>query len=121
MRAAHKRLKFLHALVGRGGEVGADVVVVFDGIRRASLAFHHSWVVFCDAVGRVVGLRGVFQLARVPYMRKSEILDAFQRFGRKVAHFAAAILVNVAAGNIVCRRIAVKAGQHLVYRYFFSH
>ena len=121
VRAAHKRLKFLHALFRRGGEVGADVVIVFNGIRRTGFAFHHCGVVFCDAVGRVVGLRGVFQHARVPYMRKSEILDAFQRFGRKVAQFAATILVNVAAGNIVCRRVAVKAGQHLVYRYFFSH
>ena len=33
VRAAYKRLKFLHALFRRGGEVGADVVVVFDGIR----------------------------------------------------------------------------------------
>ena len=121
VRAAHKRLKFLHALFRRGGEVGADVVVVFDGIRRTGFAFHHGGVVFGDAVGRVVGLRGVFQHARVPDMRKSEILDAFQHFGREIAQFAAAILVNVAAGNIVCRRVAVKAGQHLVYRYFFSH
>ena len=121
VRAAHERLKLFHTLFRHCGEVGTDVVIVFNGIRRTGFAFHHCGVVFGDAVGRVVGLRGVFQHARVPDMRKSEILDAFQRFGRKVAQFAAAILVNVAAGNIICRRVAVKAGQHLVYRYFFSH
>ena len=121
VRAAHECFKLLHALFRHGGEVRTDVVIVFNGIRRTGLAFHHCGVVFGDAVSRVVGLRSVFQHARVPDMRKPEIADAFQHFGRKVIEFAAAVLVNAAAGNVIGRRVAVKAGQHLVYRYFFSH
>ena len=43
------------------GEVGVDVVVVLDSIGRASLPLHRIGVVGANALGAVVGLRGVLQ------------------------------------------------------------
>ena len=66
------------------GEVGVDVVVVLDSVGRASLPLHCVEVVGTDALGAVVGLRGVLQQADIPDVSCSEAADIGEGFGSEV-------------------------------------
>ena len=84
--------------VGIFGEVGVDVVVVLDGIGRASLPLHRVGVVGADTLGAVVGLRGVLQQADIPDVSCSEAADIGEGFWREVTELPRAVLGECAMG-----------------------
>ena len=77
MRAAHEIFKFLHAVRHVGGQVGINVVIVLDGIRRSGTSFHHGGMVGFDTIFLIVCLRGMLQQPRKPYVGKAEIGNTF--------------------------------------------
>ena len=84
--------------VGIFGEVGVDVVVVLDGIGRASLPLHRVGVIGTDALGAVVGLRSVLQQADIPDVSCSETADIGEGFGSEVTELPRAIRGECAMG-----------------------
>ena len=80
------------------GEVGVDVVVVLDGIGRACLPLHRVGVVGTDALGAVVGLRGVLQQADIPDVGSPETADIGEGFGSEVTELPRAVLGECAMG-----------------------
>ena len=84
--------------VGIFGEVGVDVVVVLDGIGRACLPLHRVGVVGTDALGAVVGLRGMLQQADIPDVGSPETADIGEGFGCEVTELPRAVLGECAMG-----------------------
>lgn len=80
------------------GEVGVDVVVVLDGIGRACLPLHCIGVVGMDALGAVVGLRGVLQQADIPDVGSPETADIGEGFGSEVTELPRSVLGECAMG-----------------------
>ena len=74
------------------GEIGVDVVVVLDGIGRASLPLHRIGVVGTDALGAVVGLRSMLQQADIPDVGSPETADIGEGFGSEVTELPRAVL-----------------------------
>ena len=66
-------VEFLHAAVDVDGQIGIDVVIVFNGIGRAGFSLYDVGIVGRDAMGAVVCCRGVFNDAGQPYMSYSEV------------------------------------------------
>ena len=68
MRALHKRLKFLHSVRNVHRQVGVDIVIVLNGVRRTCLPLNDYGIVFSNAEIRITGLCGVLQKSGVPNM-----------------------------------------------------
>ena len=68
MGTFHQRFKLTHTSLYIHRQIGIHIIVVFDGIRRASLSFYHSRMVRLYAVARIIGLCGMLNKASKPYM-----------------------------------------------------
>ncbi len=66
-------VEFLHAAVDVDGQIGIDVVIVFNGVGRAGFSLDDVGIVGRDAVGTVVGGGSVLNDAGQPYMGYSEV------------------------------------------------
>ena len=115
--AVEQVLKFGHAFIDVDGQVGVNVVVVLDGIGRTSAALNNGRVVGGNAVLRIVGLRGVLEQARVPNVGIAKLADAAEDGSGEVVHFAAAVLLDAAAGYVGRLLVAIQARQDLVNHY----
>ena len=73
MHSLHQRLKLRHTVGHTHRQVGRNVVVVFDGIRRASFALHHPMIVRTDAVATIVGSGGVFYHSGKPHVSHAQL------------------------------------------------
>ena len=93
------------------GEVGVDVVVVLDGIGRACLPLHRVGVVGTDALGAVVGLRGVLQQADIPDVGCPETADIGEGFGSEVTELPRSVLGECAMGLVGCILIPPESSE----------
>ena len=113
--------KLLHTLVNIHSQIRIDIVIIGDGVRRSCPTLHHGGVLTGDAVGRIVGHRGVADNASVPDMAHAHLPDLFQGAGREVVQFSATILLNRStflAGSVP---IAIESGENLIDYYLFFH
>ena len=72
MSAFDKRLKLSHAVLDSHRQVGADVIIVADGIWRAGFAFHHTGMTGGDTQTGIVGGGSVFNDTGIPYMSRTQ-------------------------------------------------
>ena len=121
MGALHQLLELLHALLHVDSQVRVHVVVVGDGIGRTSLTLHHSGVLAGNAVGRVVGLRGVTDNARIPHMTVARLRQLLQHLRREVVHLATTVLSQrtVLLPSLVT--IAVQSRKNLIDQNLLLH
>ena len=111
MNSLQQGFEFCHA-VGNGlRQIGVDVEIVLDGIGRTGLPFDHPRVIGGNALGGIVGLRGMFYHPGEPHMRKPVFTDSIQAFCREMIEFRTTILCIRAIGYIGVLRIAIEASE----------
>ena len=103
------------------GQVGRDVVVVGNGVRRAGLTLHYNTVLRGNAVLRVVCLRCVADNARKPNVANAQLADALQSPFVEVVHLSAAIFGNRPPPFVSEVAIAEKPWKHLIYDNLVVH
>ena len=118
MGALHQSLEFLHALIDIGGQIGINVVVVGDGVRRACPTLHNCWVLTGDSIGRIIGHGSMTDHTCVPDMAHAHLPDVFQGGGREVIQFTAAVLLNRSILLASGVPIAIKARKNLIDNQF---
>ena len=121
VRALDECFELLHTLVDIDCEIGVDIIVVGDRIRRACPTLHHCGVVPGNTIGRIVGLSGMTDDTRVPDMAHAHLPDLFQDGGREVVQFATAILGQrtiLLASDVT---IAVKPRKNLINNSLLFH
>ena len=114
MGATHQLLKFLHTLLHIDSQVGVHVVVVGDGIGRASPTLHNSRMLTGNAILRVVGHRGVTNDASVPHMRDTHLTNLLQHLRREAIQFATAVLFNGTKRFTRLTAVAIQTRKNLV-------
>ena len=110
----HQCLELLHTLLHIDCEVRIHVIIVRNGVGRASLTFDDGRMVLGDAVGGIVRLRGVADDACKPDMAHAHLPDFLQGAGREVVHLSTSVLFYrtiLLAGGIA---IAVETGENLI-------
>ena len=99
--------KLSHASVDADSQVGIYVIIVGDGVRRASTTFHHSGMLSGDAVFAINGLCGVSDDASVPYMCDTHADQAVQHGRTEIGKLATAVLGDSAVFLTCCVPIVV--------------
>ena len=118
MAACHQLFKLLHALFHVDSQVGVNVVVVGDGIRRTGLALHHGRMLAGNAIGCVVGLRGMADNAGIPHVGDAHGSDVLQHLRCEVVQLATAVLSNRSVRHAVDVTIAEKTCEYLINQNF---
>ena len=114
VRARHQRFEFIQTLGRIAGQIGIDIVIILDRIRRARAAFDHVRIVPADAIRAVVGNQRMMRYAGVPDVGHAELLDPFQRLVVEVFEFTDTILFTGAPGNVGGLPVAEQTGEHLI-------
>ena len=96
-------------------QVGIDVIVVGDGVRRTSLALHHLSMLSWNAIGRVVCLRSMTNDTGVPNMREAHIMNTSQDGVIKMIQFSTTVFLYRSVLLSVCILISKEAWKNLIY------
>ena len=118
MGACHKPLELIHALSDILCQVGINVVVVGDGVRRSCPTLHHSGMLARNAKPRVVGHRGMTYDAGIPHMRHTQLTKVLEHRGREVGHLSTAVFLD---GSILLTRritVSIETRKDLIYNRF---
>ena len=117
MGALYQCLELLHALIDIDSQIGIDIVIVGDSVRRASLALDDSRMVLGNAIGCIVGLGGMADDACVPNMAHAHRSDFFQSCGREAVHLSTSVLGQRTILDASGVAIAIEAGENLIDKY----
>ncbi len=96
------------------GQVGVDIVVVFNRIGGTGSAFYDIRIVVGNVEGRIIADDCMMRYTGIPDMCYPEIADGLQSSVCKVAEFPNPILFDGAPGLIGSIGIAKQAGEYLV-------
>ena len=114
MGAADECLELCHACVYIHGDVGVDVVVVGDGIRRPGTSLHDPGILARYAESGIIRTRRMADDAGKPEMGDTEVMDALQHLAVEVVHLPRTVLLQrsvCSAGKVA---VAEGAGEDLV-------
>ena len=114
MGAGYECLELCHACVYIHGNVGVDVVVVGDGIRRPGTSLHDPGVLARYAESGIVRTRRMADDAGKPEMGDTEVMDALQHLAVEVVHLPRTVLLQrsvLLAGEVA---VAEGTGENLV-------
>ena len=121
MGALHQLFKLFHTLFHVHRQVGVNVIIVRNGVRRSSLTLHDSRMLTRNTIGAIVGLCGVTDDARIPYMTDAHLLNVLQYLRGKVGHLTTTIFGNRAV--LFARQVAIaeKTGKYLIDNNLIVH
>ena len=114
MGAGDKLFELLHTTLHIHSQVGVDIVIVGDGIRRTCPTLHHSRMLARDAIAGVVGHRGMTDDARVPNMSHAQLPDFLQGAGREIVQFSTSVLFYRTINHRGIATMTEKTGENLI-------
>jgi hypothetical protein len=112
--AGEESFELVESLGGVYGVVGADIVVVANGVGATRDAFEEVGIVGGKLKGGVVASRGLAVDARDPDGIETELLEGGESGVVEIGEFTATILFESAIGNASGVGVAKEAGEELV-------
>ena len=118
--AGEESFELVESLRGVYGVVGADIVVVANGIGATRDAFEEVGIVRGKLKGGVVASRGLAIDARDPDRIEAELLEGGESGVVEIGKFSTAVLFESAIGDASGVGVAEEAGEELVDSDFSS-
>jgi hypothetical protein len=118
--AGEECFKLVESLGGIDGVVGADIVVVANGVGATRDAFEEVGIVGGELKGGVVASSGLAIDARDPDGIEAELLEGGESCVVEIGKFSTAVLFESAIGNASGVGVAEEAGEELVDSDFSS-
>ena len=114
MRTLDKCLELLHTVGYIHCQIRIYVIIVGNGIGRASLALYNSRMLARNTIGGIVGGRGMTDNSRVPDMTDTHLCQALQYFRGEIGHLSRAVLLQCTVFLSVGVPVSVETSEHLI-------
>jgi len=118
--AGEESFELVETLGGIGGVVGADIVVVANGVGATRDAFEEVGIVGGKLKGGVVASGGLAVDARDPDRIEAELLEGSESGVVEIGKFSTTVLFESSIGNASGVGVAEEAGEELVNADFSS-
>jgi hypothetical protein len=115
MCTGNEFFELFHAFRYVVGQIGINIIIVFDGIRRSGFSFHYGRVVGTYAIFAIIRPGGMFRDTGIPDMGCAEFFDFFQCLHCEVGQLAATVFLQAAVVNAMIVVITEEAGEYLIY------
>ena len=110
--SCHQPLELANAILHPDGDVGIDIVIVGNGIGRASISLHDIRVAAGDAT--VLSLKRMPYHTCVPHMSDAHVANLVEHRRGDIVHLAAAVLALAAVNHTMVARVGKQAWKQLI-------
>ena len=119
--AFEQGVEFCHAMVNVYRQVGVNIIIVRNGVRRSCLAFHHSGMLSWDAMPGIICLSGMANYTCIPNMSNAQAVYLLEHSLVNIVHLSTTVFGKRPPLLASLVAVAEKACKDLIDNYLFVH